>query len=171
MRQVICLCVFAVAAPVSAQEPPPDQPRREWIRFGVYGIGLRGGVDLESDGQALAGGTMDLGYLLTDRLRFRLSGELGFSPGPNSYVANFEFLYRFTPDSTIAIPFVGTGIGVFGSEECGSDPRCPGLMWQFALGFELPLSEYFNWLLEYHAEDAFRRHRLFLGLEMSRSVR
>jgi len=45
---------------------------------------------------------------------------------------------------------------------------CPAFWAQFVLGFELKLRNQINWLLEYHAEDAFRRHRVFVGLTTRR---
>jgi hypothetical protein len=152
-----------LAPPVVAQEPPTDGPRRIFA-LGVFGFGVRLGADLRGDDQVVSGATMDVGHVYTTRLRFRLSGELGFLNGPNSYVGNVEMLYRFMPESSPAVPYVGGGLGLAGSEACGSDPSCPGIWVQFALGFELRVRDQFSWLLEYHPEDALRRHRLFVGL-------
>lgn len=154
--------VVVAPGPVRAQEGATNA--RPWAALGLYGFGVRAGADLRGDDQAVVGATADLGYVYTPRLRTRLSGELGFLNGPNSYVGNVEVLYRFTPESSLAIPYLGGGIALAGNEACGADPDCPGLWVQFALGFELRLRETFNWLIEYHPQDAFRRHRLLIGL-------
>lgn len=170
-----------IAAPLAAQEPVqeavqepflPDtlqeQPRMPWARIGLFGFGARFGVDFEDDGQAVTGLALDVGYVADDRLRVRLSGELGFLNTDNTYVTSLELVYRFMPDSALAIPYVGAGVGVFGRTECEADPDCPDLWLQFALGFEMRLREEMNWLVEYHPEDAFRRHRVFIGLATRR---
>ena len=87
----------------------PAQERREWVRFGLFGFGMRVGADLEGDGQAVGGGALDLGHVYSDRFRIRL-----------------------------------------------------------ALGFELPMWDGFSWFIEYHPQDALRRHRIFVGLSTRR---
>jgi hypothetical protein len=46
---------------------------------------------------------------------------------------------------------------------------CPRVLLQFGLGFELKIDEHFSWLLEYHGEDALRRHRVLVGLTTKRA--
>ncbi len=166
-RAYLALLLF-VALPLSAQEAPAG---RDWIDFGLKGLGLRGGVSLSGDGQGIAGATVDIGDLFTDQLRFRLVGELGFAPSPNTYTGSFELVYRFTPDSEMAVPYLGMGLGVAGSEVCGTLPDCPSIWLQFALGFELALNDAFNWLIEYHPQDALRQHRVFVGFSTRRRDR
>ena len=136
-------------------------------KLGVDGV--EGAADkeaVEGDGQALVGGSLDLGYLYSERLRFRTVGELGFTPGPNSYVGSVELTYRFTPDSNVAIPYIGSGLGLAGDEMCGSVQGCPAVWWQFVLGFELRLNDRVNWLIEYHPQNALKRHRILVGIVM-----
>jgi len=157
---------LVVVPSLGGQETVSDDGGRPWAKFGVYTVGLRGGFELEGDGQALAGGSMDVGYLYSERLRFRLVGELGFAPSPNSYVGSFELAYRFTADSNVAIPYIGTGIALAGNELCGTVPGCPAVWWQFVLGFELRLNDRTNWLIEYHSQNALKRHRILVGIVM-----
>ena len=140
------------------------------FQLGVFGFSARAGVDLEGQGQALASFAMDLGNLYSDRLRLRPSAELGFGWGDNTYVANLEALFRFTSDSDVAVPYLGGGIALSGQEGCGEVDDCPAVWAQFVLGFEMRMQHQINWLLEYHAEDAFRRHRFFVGLATRREM-
>ena len=154
------------ATQLRAQDTLDDPSPRRGVQLGLFSLGVRGGVDLEQSGQALVGASADVGYAFTPRVRFRVVGELGFAPSPNSYVGSVEMVFRFTPDSTIAVPYFGTGVGVVGNEACGADPECPALWWQFVLGFELRLHRSARWFLEYHPQDAFRRQRLLAGITM-----
>jgi hypothetical protein len=140
------------------------------FQLGLFGFSARAGVDFEGQGQALASFTLDMGDLFTDRLRLRPSAELGFGWGDNTYVANLEILYRFTADGEVAVPYVGGGIALSGQEGCGASDECPAVWAQFVLGFELRMQHQIGWLLEYHAEDALRRHRLFVGLTTRRGL-
>ncbi len=171
MRPRIVLIPLMMAAPLVAQEPEPEsaeplsvegQPRS--VQVGLYGFGARIGADFEEGGQAVASFSLDLGHVYTDRLRIRPSGELGWLSGPNSYVVSAELVYRFTPNTNVAVPYVGGGLGLAGSSDCSTDPGCPSIWLQFVLGFELRFRDQISWLLEYHAEDAVRRHRVFVGL-------
>ncbi len=173
MRIVRALLTLLIAAPLAAQEPGqepfqpdtiPEEMRAPWIKLGVFGFGARIGVDFEGEGQAVAGLALDLGYVADERLRLRLVGEIGILSTDNTYVTSLEFAYRFMPDSARAIPYVGMGVGLFGRAECETDPDCPAIWAQFVFGFEMRLREQMNWLIEYHPEDTFRRHRLFIGL-------
>ena len=174
MRLTLPLLALALATPLSAQdEPEPFEPvveesRAPWIKIGLFGFGARIGADFEGDGQMVASATGDMGYLLLQRLRMRLSADIGVFGGDNTYVGNFEFIYRFTPDTAIAIPYVGTGLGLFGRDECELDPDCPALWLQFVLGFEMRLRDEINWLVEYHPQNAFRRQRIMIGLTTRR---
>ena len=172
MRIALVGILFLVSGSLYGQEEvvgeKPLEERMEWVRFGLLGFGMRVGADLEGGGQAVGGGALDLGHVYSERFRIRLVGELGFDPGPNTYVGSIELLYRFTPDTAPAIPYVGTGIGIAGAEDCGANPDCPNVWWQFALGFELPMRDGFSWFIEYHPQDALRRHRIFVGLSTTR---
>jgi hypothetical protein len=136
--------------------------------IGLYGFSAMGGVDLEGEGQAIAAVAIDGGHLLTRRLRIRPSGEIGFLGSDNRYLLNVELLYRFADDSHLAVPYVGTGLGLSGREECGADPDCPGVWLQFVLGFDMRIRQNISWLLEYHPADAFRRQRIMVGLSTRR---
>ena len=174
MRILFVSCVLMFTTSLSAQteyqplegEGSTNRP----FQLGVFGFAARAGVDFEGQGQALASFALDMGDLYTDRLRLRPSAELGFGWGDNTYVANLEVVYRFTADTVLAVPYVGGGVALSGQEGCGAIADCPSVWAQFVLGFELKLRNQINWLLEYHAEDAFRRHRLFVGLTTRRGM-
>jgi hypothetical protein len=174
MRLAIALLALLIAVPAYAQdEPEPMEPaaldsKASWIELGIFGFGARVGVDLEGEGQLVTSATLDVGYLIVPQLRMRLSGDIGVFSGDNTYVGSYEFIYRFAPDTAIAIPYVGTGLGLFGEDNCGLDPDCPAVWVQFVLGFEMRLREGMNWLIEYHPMDAFRRQRLMIGLTTRR---
>jgi hypothetical protein len=174
MRLAIALLALLIAVPAYAQdEPEPMEPaaldsKAPWIELGIFGFGARVGVDLEGEGQLVTSATLDVGYLIVPQLRMRLSADIGVFSGDNTYVGSYEFIYRFAPDTAIAIPYVGTGLGLFGEDNCGLDPDCPAVWVQFVLGFEMRLREGMNWLIEYHPMDAFRRQRLMIGLTTRR---
>lgn len=174
MRLAITLLALLMAGPAYAQdEPEPMEPvsqdsKAPWIRLGIFGFGARVGVDFEGECQMVTSMALDVGYLLVPRLRMRFSGDVGVFNGDNTYVGSFEFIYRFTPDTAIATPYVGTGLALFGEDNCGLDPDCPAVWLQFVLGFEMRLREGINWLIEYHPMDAFRRQRIMIGLTTSR---
>jgi hypothetical protein len=172
MRILTVLVGLLCSASLSAQTEyetgnDPGAASRPF-QFGLYGFSARLGVDFEDQGQAVASFAVDMGDLFTDRLRFRPSAELGFGWGENTYVANVEVIYRFTSDATVAVPYVGGGLALSGQEGCAQIDECPAFWAQFALGFEVRLQNQINWLLEYHAEDAFKRHRVLLGLTTRR---
>ena len=174
MRILFVPYVLMLATSLSAQTDLQPQegegPATRPVQLGVFGFAARAGVDFEGQGQALASFALDMGNLYTDRLRLRPSAELGFGWGDNTYVANVEVVYRFTADGEVAVPYVGGGVALSGQEGCGEMEACPAVWAQFVLGFELRMLHQINWLLEYHAEDAFRRHRLFVGLTTSRGM-
>lgn len=156
-----CLALLAMVwTSLGAQEPHTD--------IGLYGFSARGGADFEGPGQAIVSVALDVGHLFTRRLRLRPSGDLGFLGDDNTYVASFEVLYRLLDDTRAAVPYVGAGLGLFGQELCGQDPGCPGVWIQFAAGIELRARDPMNWLVEYHAMDAFDRHRFMIGLTTRR---
>ena len=166
---IVACVIFVLAAPqLRGQEEPVPSGSSSSTAIGLYGFSAMGGVDLEGDGQAIAAVAIDFGHLFTQRLRLRPSAEIGFLGDDNTYLLNLELLYRFTDDSQLAVPYVGTGLGLSGRDECGSDPGCPGLWLQFVLGFEMRIRQNVSWLLEYHPADAFRRHRLIIGLTTRR---
>ncbi len=164
---------FGSGSRLEAQDFTPPQEEQESVggagpSLGLYGFSTRFGLDLESNTQAVLSLALDLGDLLTHRLRLRPSAEIGFGSDVDTYVVNAELIYRFTSDAEIAVPYVGAGLGIAGQDQCQSQPDCPDVWFQFALGFELKLREHLNWLLEYHGEDALSRHRLFIGLATRR---
>src|SRR5262249_38286766 len=170
MRGALPVILLLAASPLAAQHfvPPDASAPAGGVRFGLFGFGTRLGFDVAGDKQVVGGFTIDAGHLFSDRVRVRPSAEIGFGNGANTYLVNFELMYRFTSDREIAVPYTGFGLGVWGQVDCELAPGCPGVWPQFALGFELRLREHINWLLEYHAEDTFSRHRLFIGLTTRR---
>lgn len=173
MRRLWLVILLATGGSVSlaAQEfHPPPVPRGsdQGTRFGLFGFGVRGGVDLSGNSQMVFGVTLDAGNLGTSRFRVRPSGEIGFFNTENSYVGSFEALYRFTGDEQAATPYVGAGVSLAGHKSCGSDPGCPALWANIVVGVELHYRSTFNWLLEYHAMDGFQHNRLYAGLTTRR---
>lgn len=167
----VMLLVATVLAPrcAAAQEfVPPKSTRHSGTRIGLFGFGVRGGVDFRRSSQLILGTTLDVGDLLSNRVRLRPSAEIGVFNGPNTYVVNMESLWRFTDDEEVATPYVGLGLGLAGRENCGADPQCPGLWFNMVFGFELRYRSTFNWLLEYHGMDRIRRNRLYIGLTTRR---
>lgn len=162
------LLTTSLAAQGNNQNSDSDGGNTRPFQLGLYGFSARAGVDFQGEGQAVASFALDMGDLYTDRLRLRPSAELGFGWGQNTYVANIEVVHRFTSDSVAAVPYVGGGIALAGREGCGAIDDCPSFWAQFILGFELRLRNQFNWLLEYHAEEEFGRHRIFIGLTTRR---
>jgi len=170
MRIVMLVLGTVLAARLAAAQEfvPPKTDGHGGTRIGLFGFGVRGGVDLRASSQLVLGTTLDIGDLFTNRVRLRPSAELGLFNGPNTYVASMEALWRFTDDEEVATPYVGLGLGVAGREGCGADPQCPDLWLNLVFGFELRYRSTFNWLLEYHAMDRLRRHRLYIGLTTRR---
>lgn len=165
----VLLGLGAEQLPAQEFHPPPARRQRSGgTRIGLFGFGVRSGVDFTGDRQLVLGAALDAGDLFTSRLRLRPSGEIGVFNGANTYVGNFEALFRFTADAQAAAPYVGTGFGVFGHGGCRADPDCPALWWNVVVGFEVRYRSTFNWLLEYHGLDAFRRSRLYVGLTTRR---
>ena len=138
------------------------------MHLGLYGFGTRFGVDPSGRRQALFGTTLDAGDLFTDRVRLRPSAEIGLGDSVTTYVVNLELMFRFTADSELAVPYVAFGPALYSQERCGTAVNCPQVWAQFALGFEIRFRGHMNWLLEYHGEDALRRHRFFIGLTTRR---
>lgn len=167
-----CGLILAAPPPAAAQEFQPPQPGRspEGTRVGLYGFGVRTGLDFTGNGQLVFGTTLDAGQLASPRVRLRPSGEIGVFNGDNTYVGSLEALFRFTEDDQLAVPYVGVGSSIAGHDNCGRDPGCPDLWVNLAFGFELRYNSTFNWLLEYHAMDAIRRHRIYIGLTTRRGT-
>ena len=165
----IALLGLLASGVVTAQEfVPPKNARSGGTRFGLFGFGVRGGVDLKRSGQLVLGSTVDMGNLFSNRVRMRPSAEIGLFNGPNTYVGSFDALWRFTEDEETATPYIGAGLSVAGKTGCGTDPQCPDLWFNLTFGFELHYRSTFNWLMEYRAMDALHRHRLFIGLTTRR---
>ena len=174
-RSVLGLMLLAVpAGSLAAQNfTPPEtgeQPSQEsGIKIGLYGYSARFGWDFqEADGGGLVSIALDLGNLGMEQVRLRPSVEIGFANDINTYVVNGEVIYRFAPDVDRAVPYVGLGLAIAGRDDCSTFAGCPEAWLQFALGFELTIRDNLSWLLEYHAEDALNRHRLFVGLTTRR---
>ncbi len=157
-------------ADAAAQQfsPPKGSAASSGTRIGLYGFGMRTGLDLKGDGQVVLGTTLDMGDLFSNRVRIRPSGEIGVFNGENTYIASLESLWRFTDDEEVATPYVGLGFSVAGHDRCGADPDCPDVWLNLAFGFELHYRSTFNWLLEYHGMDTMRRHRIYIGLTTRR---
>lgn len=165
------LLVVAVlmAAPLRAQEfVAPEESAAHGFRLGLFGFASRLGVDFAGGNQAIVSVALDAADVLTDRVRLRPSFEIGLGDSLNTYVGSLEFLYRFTPDTEVAVPYVGFGLGLWSQQQCAAAAGCPDVWAQFALGFELRLRRHLSWLLEYHGEDSLRRHRFFIGLSTRR---
>jgi hypothetical protein len=168
--------VLAAVAPVSAAgqqfTPPPQSgaPAGDGskLQLGLYGFGVRTGIAFSGGGQLVLGTALDLGNLFSPRVRLRPSGEIGVFNGANTYVGSLEGIFRFTDDEQPAIPYVGAGLALAGHENCGADPKCPGVWVNLVLGFELRYRTGMNWLLEYHGMDAMRHHRIYIGLTTRR---
>lgn len=170
MRCSVSALVIVLAAPAAAQEfvPPEESGAAHGLRVGLFGFATRVGVDFAGGNQAIVSVALDAADVFTDRVRLRPSFEIGLGDSLNSYVGNLEFLYRFTPDTEIAVPYVGFGLAVWSRQRCAAVADCPDVWAQFALGFELRFRGPMNWLLEYHGEDWLRRHRFFIGLTTRR---
>lgn len=174
MRILLVPFFLMLTAPLSAQTesqaPEGDGSATRPFQLGIRGFSARAGVDFEGQGQALASFALDMGDVYTDRLRLRSSAELGFGWGDNSYVASVEIIQRFTADEVRVVPYLGAGVALAGQEGCGEVDTCPSIWAQFVFGFEMKLRDQINWLVEYHAEDSFRRHRFFVGLTTRRGM-
>jgi hypothetical protein len=170
MRIVMLVLLGALAARLAAAQEfvPPRNAGHKGTRIGLFGFGIRGGVDLRRSSQLVLGTTLDVGDLFSSRVRLRPSAELGVFNGPNTYVVNMETLWRFTDDEEVATPYVGLGLGLAGRDNCGADPNCPDLWFNLVFGFELRYRSTFNWLLEYHGMDRIRRNRFYIGLTTRR---
>lgn len=164
----VLVLALSVAPAVAQQFVPPKNSPRTGTRIGLFGFGVRGGIDLRGDGQLLLGTTLDVGDLFTSRVRLRPAAEIGVFNGPNTYVGSFDVLWRFTDDDEVATPYVGLGLALAGRTDCSADPQCPDLWLNLVFGFELHYRSTFNWLLEYRGMDAMRRHRLYVGLTTRR---
>jgi len=176
MRSFLLAAAFlALASSAAAQDftPPAegDAPPTS-LKFGIFGFSSRLGVDFKGPKQAIASMALEVADIYSDRVRLRPSFEIGAGGGLATYVGNIEVMYRFTPDTERAVPYIGFGLGLYGEAGgavgCGPALGCPKLMPQFALGFEIRFKNNMNWLLEYHGEDALRRHRFFVGLATRR---
>jgi hypothetical protein len=167
---LLAIAAAALALPDAAaqQFSPPKSPGAGGTRIGLFGFGVRTGVDFKGVGQMVLGTTLDMGNVISSRIRLRPSAEVGVFNGDNTYVVSFEALWRFTDDDQVATPYLGTGLSMAGHGNCGLDPDCPALWLNAVGGLELHYRSTFNWLLEYHGMDAMRRHRVYVGLSTRR---
>lgn len=173
MRRTWLVAIGAalLAVQVNAQAFHPPSVQRTGppgTRIGLLGFGVRTGVDVGGKGAAVLGVALDAGNVFMNRLRIRPSAEISILNGPNTYVGSFEMLYRLSDDNQPATPYFGAGLAIAGHAGCGTDAGCPGLWINFVLGMEVRYRSTFNWLLEYHALDAFRRNRFYVGLTTRR---
>ena len=164
--------VISATAPLAAQEfvppdrrpaPPSQTPAQapagqSGFVMDVLGFSTRGGFQVNKGGQFLLGSTIDIAQLGTPQVRLRPSFEVGFGNSTTSIGLNAEVVYRFQPDAAPAIPYLGLGWGYY-------DDHTTRRGWAtVAMGFELPFKRNMNWLIEYHALDALKRSRFFVGL-------
>jgi len=170
MRVMIMATIGLLGARLAtAQEfVAPKSSAHGGTRLGLFGFGVRGGVDLRGAGQFVLGTTLDAGNLFSNRVRLRPSAEIGVFNGPNTYVGSLDVLWRFAADEEAATPYVGLGFSIAGRESCSADPNCPDLWANLAFGFELYYRSTFNWLVEYRALDELHRHRFYVGLTTRR---
>jgi hypothetical protein len=168
---LVVLLLSGGTAALGAQEfhpPPVQRSSDQGTRLGLFGFGVRGGVDVSHGRQMVFGVTLDAGHLFGSRFRIRPSGEIGVFNGVNSYIASLEALYRFTPDNQPVTPYAGGGFSIVGHDACGSDPDCPAAWVNLVVGLELHYRSTFNWLLEYHAMNHFDHNRFYVGLTTRR---
>ncbi|GIW52703.1 MAG: hypothetical protein KatS3mg081_2058 [Gemmatimonadales bacterium] len=171
MNRAVLVFALAMAGTLKAQQFVPPEERSSassGIRVGLFGFGSRLGVDFEGTNEVIVSVTLDAADVFTPQVRLRPSLEIGIGDSLGSYVGSLELMYRFTPDSEIAVPYVGFGLGMWFQQRCSGNPDCPDLWAQFALGFELRMRDQINWLLEYHGENGLRRHRFLIGLTTRR---
>jgi len=120
MKSIVVLALLAgvfVAPRAAAQDfVPPKNAKHGGTRIGLFGFGVRGGVDFRRSGQLVLGTTLDIGDLFSNRLRLRPSAEVGLFNGANTYVGNFEVLWRFTTDEEVATPYIGGGLALAGRD-------------------------------------------------------
>ncbi|HEV8265335.1 MAG TPA: hypothetical protein VGQ06_10310 [Gemmatimonadales bacterium] len=160
--------IFAFTNATGQQFSPPRAGGGGGTRLGLFGFGVRTGLDLKGEGQLVLGTTLDMGDLFSSRVRLRPSAEISVFNGPNTYVASLESLWRFTKEEEVATPYAGLGLSLAGRDNCGANPDCPAVWVNLALGVELHYRSTFNWLLEYHGMDRLRRHRIYVGLTTRR---
>jgi hypothetical protein len=165
MRLLLALMLLLWVSPLSAQGGAAGPSK---FRIGMFGFAAGAGIDFWGDDQVVFGATVDLGDLYGERLRMRAGGELGIGSEFDTYVFSGEIVFRFLPDDMVAVPYIGGGAGLYTQEACDSVAGCPALWLQFALGFDLRIRDYIGWFMEYHAEDAFRRNRIFIGFTTRR---
>src|SRR5258706_10530961 len=155
---LVTLSLLAVHDVQAQQFQPPKTSKHGGTRFGLFGFGVRGGVDFRRSSQLVLGSTLDIGDLFSNRLRLRPSAEIGVFHGPNTYVGNFELLWRFTNDEEVATPYIGAGLGVAGRGGGGTDPHCPRLLPHTAFGVALRYPSTLNLILQYPRTDPVRPH-------------
>jgi hypothetical protein len=172
MRALAFVALVAIlAGPLVGQafEPPRVHAASGGgTQIGLFGFGVRGGVDVAGNGQLVAGLALDVGNIGIAQLRLRPSAEIGILSGANTYAGNVELVYRFTGDNQAVTPYAGGGVALAGHAACGSDPGCPSVWVNAVAGIEVRYRSTFNWLLEYHGMDAFRHNRFYVGLTTRR---
>src|SRR5256886_3116278 len=153
MRSVELALLLVVVGTVAlaAQEfhPPPVRSAGErGTRLGLFGFGVRGGIDLSGNTQLVFGVALDAGNLVTSRFRLRPSGEIGVFNGVNSYVGSLEGIYRFTGEGQAATPHAGGGFSLVGDDPCGTHRGLPAGWLNGVRGRGLHYSLTFNLLVE-----------------------
>jgi len=142
----IAVGALLVAHGAAAQQfQPPKKRGARRTPSGCFGFGVRGGVDFRKSGQFVMEATLDLGDLLTNRIRLRPSAEVGVFNGPNTYVGNFEALWRFTTTRRWQTPYIGLGLA-WRAAKVAAPIRHARAVVKHRFGFELHYRSTFNWL-------------------------
>src|SRR2546428_14190491 len=112
MRRVGLWLLFAGlgTAALAAQEfhPPPVRSAGDGTRLGLFGFGVRAGIDLSGETQLVFGVTLDAGNLLSSRFRLRPSGEIGVFHWVDSFMRSLGGLCLLTVESlAVVLEFSG----------------------------------------------------------------
>jgi len=173
MRIVLMALVtllFAVHDVQAQQFQPPKNSKHGGTRFGLFGFGVRGGVDFRRSGQLVLGTTLDIGDLFsTNRLGSAPPRRSVCSMGPIPMSGVSRRLWRFhrrrrgrdcrTSDWASAWPVAMHAAPIPGAPVSGSTRHSVS---------SLHYRSTFNWLLEYHGMDRCAGNRLFIGLTTRR---
>src|SRR5438477_9320887 len=95
MGTTLAALALALATALAAQEFHPPPVRRggdRGTRLGLFGFGVRGGLDLGSS-QLVLGTTLDAGNLFDPLLRLRTAVVLGICQGATTYAGIRELAY------------------------------------------------------------------------------
>jgi hypothetical protein len=156
---VLALALATVRAGMAQEFQPPETSGPGGLRVDLLTFSTRAGIDLSGGTSLVLGSTVDIAELWSPRVRLRPSFEFSGAGATTAIHLATEITYRFQPDQSPAIPYVGLGVGYFRIED-QSEKLWPTVV----IGFELNLRPSFNWLFEYHSLDRLGRHRFLLGL-------